>query len=88
MDKGFENMALGLVGKGTVLVGDDKIGKMLLMGDYEILCNEDQTEWILNDRINPSCPETFDNLHALLRFIERATGEIELESEDINKLLK
>uniref|UniRef100_A0A6M3JJM3 Uncharacterized protein n=1 Tax=viral metagenome TaxID=1070528 RepID=A0A6M3JJM3_9ZZZZ len=48
---------------------------MLLMGDYEILCNEDQTEWQLNDRLNPSYPETFDNLHALLRFIERAINK-------------
>ena len=42
---------------------------MLLMGDYEIQCSEDKSEWYLNDRLNPSDPRIFDSLDDLLDYI-------------------
>ncbi len=53
--------------------------KMLLMGDYEILSTEDETKWQLNNRLNPSYPQTFDNLDDLLRYIKLEIEDVEIE---------
>ena len=49
------------------------------MGDYEILCNRDKTEWILNDGLGSPQTQSFPSMDKLLGYIRAEMEGIELE---------
>ena len=54
---------------------------MILMGDYEILCNEDKTRWEIKDRLNPSSSPKFSSLSGVLKYIRVEIENVEIEKE-------